>query len=148
MSKIVVGGDEAAFEFKKTIIELLEKEGHEVIDIGVYNTDPVLYPNIAITAAEYIRDGKADKGVLMCGTGIGMAISANKVKGIRAAVTHDAFSMERSVLSNNCQIVCFGARIISPVYATYLLEKWLKLEFNNENSARKIGCIIEYEEGN
>ncbi|QIK70070.1 RpiB/LacA/LacB family sugar-phosphate isomerase [Erysipelothrix sp. HDW6C] len=147
MKRIVLGCDEAAFEFKEEIKAHLESKGIEVIDMGVHDTNPSMYPETAITAAEYVRDGKADHGILMCGTGIGMAISANKVKGIRAAVAHDSFSIERSILSNNCQFVCFGARIIAPLYAKTLIDRWIELEFSNENSARKIACIDAYENG-
>ncbi|QIK70663.1 RpiB/LacA/LacB family sugar-phosphate isomerase [Erysipelothrix sp. HDW6C] len=146
MKRIVIGCDEAAFEFKEAIKQYLKGKDVEVIDFGVHNTDPSLYPSTAISAAEYVRDGKADQGILMCGTGIGMAISANKVPGIRATVAHDALSMERSILSNDCQFICFGSRIISPIYAEYLLDQWLTLKFDNENSAKKIACITEYEE--
>lgn len=147
MKKIVIGCDEAAFEFKENIKDYLLSKKIEVVDFGVHNTEPSLYPDIAFAAAEYVRDGKADQGILMCGTGIGMAISANKVQGIRAAVAHDAFSMERSILSNDCQFICFGSRIISPVYARYLLDKWLTLKFSNNNSAKKIDVINKYEKG-
>lgn len=147
MKKIVVGCDEAALEFKEEIVKYLQEKNIEVIDVGVYNTDPVLYPDIAITACEKIVNKEADQGILICGTGIGMAISANKVDGIRAAVAHDAFSMERSILSNDAQVICFGARIISVTYAKFLLDTWLTLKFDNPNSALKVDRITSYEQG-
>lgn len=145
MKKLVIGCDEAAYEFKESIRTYLEENQIEYEDLGVFDTAPAMYPNIAIEAAEYVKAGKADHGILMCGTGIGMAISANKVKGIRAAVAHDSFSMRRSILSNDCQFICFGSRIIAPVYAQSLLDEWLLLEFSNEQSAAKLACIGEYE---
>ncbi|HEY5743170.1 MAG TPA: RpiB/LacA/LacB family sugar-phosphate isomerase, partial [Terrimicrobiaceae bacterium] len=98
MSKlsIAVGCDEAAFTLKENIRAYLEKQGHTVKDFGVYNTEPSLYPNIALEVSSAVADGRHERGILMCGTGIGMAITANKVPGIRAAVCHDVYSAERA----------------------------------------------------
>jgi sugar-phosphate isomerases, RpiB/LacA/LacB family len=98
MSKlsIAIGCDEAAFHLKETLRAYLEKQGHTVKDYGVHNTEPSLYPDIALEVSSAVADGKHERGILMCGTGIGMAITANKVPGIRAAVCHDAYSAERS----------------------------------------------------
>lgn len=145
MRRIVIGCDEAAYEFKETIKQYLLARNFEVTDVGVYDTQPSLYPKEAKKVADAILNGEADRGILMCGTGIGMAITANKVKGIRAAVAHDHFSMERSVLSNDCQVICFGARIISPIFAETMLDKWFDLEFTNENSQKKLDVIKEIE---
>jgi ribose 5-phosphate isomerase B len=97
MSKlsIAVGCDEAAFQLKESLRSYLEKQGHTVKDYGVYNTEPSLYPNIALEVSSAVADGKHQRAILMCGTGIGMAITANKVPGIRAAVCHDVYSAER-----------------------------------------------------
>lgn len=142
---IAIGCDEAAFHFKETIKKFLTSKGIEVEDFGVYNTDPVLYPDIAVNVAKSIIDGKHERGILICGTGIGMAISANKVPGIRAAVCHDSFSTERSRKSNNAQIMCMGARVIGEELAKLLVSTWLESEFQGGGSAAKVDRISEYE---
>lgn len=143
--RIVVGSDEAGFELKEHIKAHLKQSGIDVIDVGCYSVDPVLYPDIAETACEKICDGSCERGVLVCGTGIGMAITANKIPGIRATVGHDAYSVERSVLSNNCQVITFGARIVSHVYAERMLDEWLGLTFVDGNSTPKIRRIADVE---
>ena len=115
--KIAIGCDEAGCGLKHIIIDLLQKEGIEVTDEGCRDDEVVLYPNIAERVANIVADGEADRGILICGTGIGMAMAANKVKGIRAAVCHDPFSTERSRKSNDAQIMCMGARVIGPELA-------------------------------
>lgn len=146
--KIIIGCDEAALSLKSTIIGYLKEQGHEVEDCGCYDEKPVLYPEIAIKVAETVRDTEGARGILICGTGIGMAISANKVKGIRAAVCHDILSTERSILSNNVQIMCMGARIVAPQLALKFVELWMSLEFQGGNSQRKVDVIENYEQCN
>ncbi|MBV9390940.1 MAG: RpiB/LacA/LacB family sugar-phosphate isomerase, partial [Verrucomicrobia bacterium] len=110
---IAIGADDAAFELKAKIAEYLNSKGIAVADYGVAKPDPgILYPDVALTVAQAVADGKHDRGILMCGTGIGVAITANKVPGIRAAVCHDAYSAERSRKSNDCQIMTMGSRVI------------------------------------
>ena len=141
---IAIGCDEAAFEMKEAIKALLSKE-HTVIDMGAYDTNPVIYPDIAVSVAREISAGNARRGILMCGTGIGMAVSANKVPGIRAAVCHDAFSTERSRKSNDAQIMCMGARVIGVKMAEYLVALWLQCDFEGGGSTEKVERIREYE---
>ncbi len=143
---IAIGCDEVAFEMKEIIKKLLENKGYKIIDKGIYNKQAVLYPDIAVAVAEEIVTGNADRGILMCGTGIGMAIMANKVPGIRAAVCHDPYSTERSRKSNNAQIMCIGARVIAVELAIYLAELWLTCEFAGEGSIAKVERIKEYEQ--
>jgi len=143
--KIAVGCDEAAYDMKEIVKALLVKLGHDVDDKGVYGRNPVLYPDIAVAVAREIASGRAERGILMCGTGIGMAISANKVPGVRAAVCHDPFSTERSRKSNDAQIMCMGARVIAPQLAEYLVDLWLKCEFSGGDSVAKVEKIKEYE---
>jgi ribose 5-phosphate isomerase B len=145
MKPIAIGCDEAAYDFKEIIKEMLIEKGYEVEDYGTYDNKPVLYPDIAFAVAHAVADGKHDRGILICGTGIGMAISANKVKGIRAAVCHDPFSTERSRKSNNAQIMCMGARIIAPELGKMLVDLWLKCDFEGGRSTPKVNRIIEYE---
>lgn len=143
--KIVVGCDEAAYRLKETVKEHLESQGHEIVDVGVYNEDPSLYPDTAERLCAKITDGTCERGVLMCGTGIGMAITANKIPGIRAAVGHDLFSVERSRKSNDCQVLCMGARVVAPQYALALLDVWMGCEFSGGGSAPKVERIMEIE---
>ena len=144
--KIVIGCDEAGCGLKHIIIDLLQKEGIEVTDEGCRDDEVVLYPNIAERVANIVADGKADRGILICGTGIGMAMAANKVKGIRAAVCHDPFSTERSRKSNDAQIMCMGARVIGPELAKMLVKLWLTCDFAGGGSAPKVEAIKQMEE--
>lgn len=143
--KIAIGCDEAALQLKNRIAVLLASLGHTVDDRGVYTDAPVLYPDIATDVAESVARGENERGILICGTGIGMCISANKVKGIRAAVCHDPYSTERSRKSNDAQIMCMGARVIAPELAEYLVCLWLGCEFSGGGSAAKVERIKEYE---
>lgn len=142
---IAIGCDEAGFQLKETIKKFLVNKGYVVEDFGVYDTDPVLYPDIAVKVAKSIADGKHDRGVLICGTGIGMAITANKVPGVRAAVCHDPYSAERSRKSNDAQIIALGARIVGEELAKLLVATWLESEFQGGGSTAKVDKICEYE---
>ena len=144
--KIAIGCDEAGCGLKHIIIYLLQKEGIEVTDEGCRDDEVVLYPNIAERVANIVADGEADRGILICGTGIGMAMAANKVKGIRAAVCHDPFSTERSRKSNDAQIMCMGARVIGPELAKMLVKLWLTCDFAGGGSAPKVEAIKQMEE--
>lgn len=143
--KIVVGCDEAAYQLKELVRTHLEELGHGVVDVGVYNEDPSLYPDTAERLCARISSGECERGVLMCGTGIGMAITANKIPGIRAAVGHDLFSVERSRKSNNCQVLCLGARIVAPQYALMMLDHWLECDFAGGGSTAKVEAISRVE---
>lgn len=142
---IVIGCDEAAYKLKEILKPYIEENGHKVMDIGVYNEDASLYPDTAKRLCEKIVDKSCERGILLCGTGIGMAITANKIPGIRAAVGHDMFSVERSIKSNDCQILCMGARVIAPEYAKLLVDQWLACEFSGGASAEKVERIMEIE---
>ena len=144
--KIAIGCDEAGCGLKHIIIDLLQKEGIEVTDEGCRDDEVVLCPNIAERVANIVADGEADRGILICGTGIGMAMAANKVKGIRAAVCHDPFSTERSRKSNDAQIMCMGARVIGPELAKMLVKLWLTCDFAGGGSAPKVEAIKQMEE--
>jgi ribose 5-phosphate isomerase B len=119
----------------------------EIVDYGVASADDdTAYPHIGLRVAEAIAGGDARRGLLICGTGIGMAISANKVPGVRATVAHDSYSVERSVLSNNCQVLTLGARVIGPELAQRLVREWLTYEFDEQSaSAQKVAVISEHE---
>ncbi len=142
---IAIGCDEAACELKEIIKKYLLNKGHELVDFGTYDNQPVLYPDIGIAVAEAIAWGHHSRGILLCGTGIGMAISANKVVGIRAAQAHDTYSAERAVKSNNAQIITLGARVIGPELAKTIVDHFIASEFSGGNSAKKVDAITEYE---
>ena len=143
--RIAIGCDEAAWILKDKMKEYLEKEGHIIDDYGTVNGEPVLYPDIATEVCHSIIRGENERGILLCGTGIGMAIAANKVKGIRAAVGHDLFSVQRSRRSNDAQVLTFGSRVIGEHLALELLKVWMNCEFEGGGSAEKVDRIKFYE---
>lgn len=149
--KIVVGCDNAGYQYKEALKADLEADPRVdgVIDVGVGGPDDGrFYPNVAIEAAELVRDGRADRALLVCGTGLGVAISANKVKGIRAVTAHDSFSVERSVLSNNAQVLCMGQRVIGLELARRLAREWLGYTFDPTSSSQpKVAALDAYECG-
>lgn len=147
---IVVGCDNAAVELKNTLIACLKEQVVTVEDEGCMDaSDPTVYPLVAKRVCEnIIRSGYAKRGVLVCGTGIGMCITANKFPGIRAAVGHDCFSAERSILSNNGNVLCFGARVIGPELAKKILREWITLEFQDGSSTPKVQAILDIEREN
>lgn len=148
--RIVVGSDDAGYEYKEALKQDLTSNGRvlEVIDVGVDADGHTAYPLIAIAAAEAIAAGVADRGLLVCGTGIGVAIAANKVPGIRATTAHDSFSVERSVLSNNAHILTFGQRVVGLELARRLAREWLEYEFDESSpSAAKVELLDDYEQG-
>ena len=142
---IAIGCDHGALELKEQLIEHLKKRGIECKDYGTYTKDSCDYPVYAKKVAEAILSGECEEGILLCGTGIGMAMTANKVPGIRAAVCHDPFSTERSILSNDANVMCMGARVIAPQLALYLLDIWMGLTFKNGPSTPKVERIMEYQ---
>lgn len=146
--RIIVGSDEAGLEYKNAIREdfLRDSRVSEVIDVGVDEEDDSPYPRIAFTAGNLLRDGSADRALLICGTGLGVAISANKVSGIRAVTAHDSYSVERSVLSNDAQVLCFGQRVIGIELARRLAREWLGYHFDQgSRSAEKVAEIKAFE---
>ena len=119
-----------------------------MIDVGVQMDESTAYPHVAFAAAKLITAGRADRALLICGTGLGMAISANKVSGIRAVTAHDSYSVERSVMSNDAQVLCFGQRVVGIELARRLAREWLNYEFDvSSNSATKVEVIRLYEAG-
>ncbi|MET0590190.1 MAG: ribose-5-phosphate isomerase [Naasia sp.] len=146
--RIVIGADEAGYDYKEILKKDLEANPlvESVTDVGVDADGHTPYPSVAITAAEQIAAGDADRAILVCGTGLGMAISANKVPGIRAVTAHDSFSVERSVLSNDAQILAFGQRVVGIELARRLQGEWLTYEFDSSSaSAEKVQVLTDYE---
>ena len=147
--RIVVGSDDAGFDYKEALKADLEKSDlvAGVQDVGVNADGHTPYPTVAIAAAEMVARGEADRALLVCGTGLGVAIAANKVKGIRAVTAHDSFSVERAVLSNNAQVLTFGQRVVGLELARRLAKEWLTYRFDETSaSAEKVAVIDEYEE--
>ena len=148
--RMAVGSDDAGVNLKNFIRDQLEGDERveEVVDFGVADADDKTpYPVVCIKAAEAVARGEADRAVLFGGTGLGEAISANKVQGIRAVVAHDPYSIERSILSNNCQVLCLGERVIAPELADRIVKQWLGYEFDTSSpSAAKVRVITDYEE--
>ena len=147
--RVVLGSDEAGLDYKDRVLEDLRNDPRvtEVIDIGVNRGDAPEeftrpYPYVGVAAGELIRDGHADRAILFCGTGIGVAIAANKVDGIRATTAHDSFSVERSVLSNDCQVLTMGQRVIGVELARRLSREWLGYTFDTGSaSAEKVRLL-------
>src|SRR6266852_3740289 len=138
---VAIGSDEAGFRLKGVIIALLAEEGREVIDFGCDSEDPVDYPDVAFELARAVARGEHDRGILICGTGSGMSIAANKVPGVRAAHAHDPYSAERARKSNDAQILALGARVIGPELAKSIVRTWLRAEFAGGASSRKVDKI-------
>jgi len=150
MKTIVVGCDNAAVNLKNEIIKFLELQGIKVENVGCESSDdPTMYPYVAKKVCNKIIESNFDKqGILVCGTGIGMAITANKFKGIRAAVCHDIFSAERSKLSNNVNVLCMGERIIGVGLAKKIIKEWISLKFVDGSSTPKVNSIVSIEDEN
>jgi len=142
---IAIGADEAALDLKNLIKAHLEELGIAVTDFGVYDSQAVLYPDIAVLVATAIAEKKFDRGLLFCGTGLGMAITANKVPGVRAATCHDTYSAERARKSNDAQILTMGSRVIGPELAKTVIDAWLRSEFQGGGSTSKVERIKEIE---
>lgn len=147
--RIVVGSDDAGFDYKEILKADLEKDPRvvAVVDVGVTADGHTAYPHVAVEAARMVAAGTADRALLVCGTGLGVAISANKVPGIRAVTAHDSFSVERAVLSNDAQVLCMGQRVVGIELARRLAKEWLGYHFDATSpSAAKVDAIKQYEE--
>jgi ribose 5-phosphate isomerase B len=142
---IALGSDDAGFRLKEELKRYLESEGRAVKDYGCDSADPVDYPDVALLVARAVARGDHDRAILVCGTGIGMAIAANKVPGVYATVAHDAYSAAKARTSNNTQVLTLGARVVAPELAATLVRIWLDAEFAGGASARKVGKIGQAE---
>lgn len=148
--RVVIGADDAGVRYKEALAEQLRADPRvsEVIDVGVKPDEHTAYPDVAAEASRRVAEGTADRGLLICGTGLGMAITANKTPGIRAVTAHDSYSVARSVLSNNAQILTMGERVIGLELARTLVDRWLDLTFDEHSpSAAKVELITKYEDG-
>ncbi len=144
--KIIIGSDQNGFGLKKVLIGHLQSKGIEVTDMGVYNEDPVDYPDIAEQLALRISSNEFERGILICGTGVGMAIVANKVPGVRAACAHDVYSAERARKSNDAQVLTLGSLVVGTELAKSLVDAWVVSEFAGGRSAPKVEKIKAIDE--
>jgi len=145
--KIALGVDHAAFSYKDPIRQAVEAMGHEVLDLGTDSEAPMDYPRVALAVARAVRSGEAELGIFMCGTGIGGSIAANKVRGIRAALCHEAYTARMSRLHNNANVLCLGARVIGLSLAIEIVQTWLSSPWSGEERhARRLAMIAEAEQ--
>jgi ribose 5-phosphate isomerase B len=145
--KIVVGSDHRGFETKKQVKAIITQLGHECIDVGTDSSDPVDYPDPAYLAAVAVSKKQAERAILACGTGIGMSITANKIKGIRAALCHDELSAQISRHHNDANVLCIAADLLGEVLLRKIVEAWLNTEFSGGRHLRRVRKITAIEEG-
>ena len=144
--KLAVGCDHAGFALKGAVIAHLREAGHEVADLGTYGADSCDYPDYAAAVCKEIVEGRAERGILICGTGIGMSIAANKVRGIRAACCSDTFSARFTRLHNDANVLCFGARVVGEGLALDLVDLFVTTPYENSgNHPRRVAKIAELE---
>lgn len=144
--KIVVGSDHAGFELKQQIADALRREGHEVIDVGTHTTASVDYPDFAEAVGVAVRDGRTERGVLICGSGVGASVAANKLPGIRAAICHDTYSAHQGVEHDDMNVLVLGGRIVGPALAHDLVRAYIAARYTGEaRHARRLAKITALE---
>ena len=145
--KIAVGSDHRGFEVKRRITTVLQQMGHEVLDVGPPGRESVDYPDFAFQVALAVGEGRADRGILVCGTGIGMCIAANKVPRVRAAPCHDSITAEMSRRHNDANVLCLSADLLGDELIDRMVRIWLETEFEGGRHARRVDKITRYENG-
>jgi ribose 5-phosphate isomerase B len=135
--KVAVACDHAGFPLKETVMDVIRRLGHEVLDLGTDSTEPVDYPDFADKLGLSVREGEADRGVLLCGSGVGAAVAANKVVGVRAGLCHDAYSAHQSVEHDDVNVLALGARVIGPALAVELVQAFLGARFTGEERHKR-----------
>lgn len=144
--KIAVGSDHRGFEVKKRIVPLLQQMGHEVLDMGTNANESVDYPDYALQVAQAVGGKHVDRGILICGTGIGMCIAANKVRNVRAAPCHDSITAEMSRRHNNANVLCLSADLLGEELIDRMTRIWLETEFEGGRHARRVDKIKRFED--
>ena len=140
--KIVVGADHAGFALKQEVAEALRQAGHEVVDVGTHSTEPVDYPDSAEAVGRAVVDGRAERGVLVCGSGVGASVAANKLPGIRAAVCHDTYSAHQGVEHDDMNVLVLGGRVVGPALALELVRAFVAARFTGEERhARRLAKV-------
>ena len=145
--KIAVGSDHRGLTVKQRIVPLLQQMGHEVVDAGPASPGSVDYPDFAFEVAKAVGEGRADRGVLICGTGIGMCIAANKVPGVRAAPCHDSITAELSRRHNDSNVLCLSADLLGEELIERMIRIWLETPFEAGRHARRVDKIMQFEKG-
>src|SRR5712692_2661493 len=144
--KIVIGSDHAGFALKNSVGDLLRSLGHQVVDVGAFNENPSDYPDFAAGVGRAVLEGKADRGVLVCGSGVGASVAANKIKGIRAAVCHDTYSAHQGVEHDDMNVLVLGSRIIGPAVAHELVQAFVGARYTaEERHARRLAKVLAME---
>ena len=140
--RIAIGSDHAGFEMKQGLVEDLRREGHEVLDLGTHSTEAADYPDFAEAVGNAVREGRAERGILVCGSGVGASVAANKLPGIRAGLCHDTYSAHQGVEHDDVNVLVMGARIIGPALARELARAFLGARFSpEERHLRRVGKI-------
>lgn len=146
--RIAVGGDHAGFELKQALADSLRGEGHEVLDLGAHSAQPSDYPDFALAVGRALQDGRAERGLLVCGSGVGVSVAANKLAGIRAAVCHDAYSAHQGVEHDDMNVLVLGARVIGDAVALELVRAFLGARFSGEERhVRRLAKVAAMESG-
>jgi ribose 5-phosphate isomerase B len=135
--RLAIGSDHAGWSLKNTVIEHIRSLGHEIVDVGSFDENPVDFPDIAREVARKVTSGEVDRGIMVCGTGVGASIAANKMKGIRAAVCHDIHSAHQSVEHDDVNVMCIGAQIVGPWLAKDLISSYLSATFSTDEDFRR-----------
>ena len=135
--RIVVGADHRGYELKDEIAAVLKRDGHEVLDVGTSSDESVDYPDYARAIGEALTDGRAERGVLVCGSGVGASIAANKIRGVRAALCHDTYSARQGVEHDDMNVLCLGSRVVGPELALELVRAFLDARLSGEERYRR-----------
>jgi ribose 5-phosphate isomerase B len=135
--KIACGFDHAGYPLKEAVLDVLRAEGHEVLDLGTDSDEPVDYPDVAVSVGEAVRDGRAERGVLVCGSGAGVAVAATKMIGIRAATVNDTYTAHQAVEHDDVNVLCLGARVVGPALAADILRAYAGASFAGEERHRR-----------
>ena len=144
--RIAVGADHAGYPLKVEVIRFLEEQGHEVMDLGTHSTDPVDYPVYAKQVGQAVQLGKAERGVLVCGSGVGACVAANKLRGIRAALCHDTYTAHQGVEHDDVNVLCLGGRVVGPALTCDILHSWLTARYvGTGRHKRRVDQILEIE---
>jgi RpiB/LacA/LacB family sugar-phosphate isomerase len=144
--RIAVGADHAGYPLKVEVVRFLEEQGHEVTDLGTHSTDPVDFPEYARRVGQAVQIGKADRGVLVCGSGVGACVAANKLRGIRAALCHDTYTAHQGVEHDDVNVLCLGGRVVGPALAYDILRSWLTARYiGTGRHKRRVDQILEIE---
>jgi ribose 5-phosphate isomerase B len=150
--KVAVGFDHAGFLLKETVLQAIREAGHEPIDMGTNSAEPVDFPDYSEKVGRAVQNGEAERGILVCGSGVGACIAANKMKGVYASICHDTYSAAQGVRHDDMNVLCLGARVIGPELAVDLIKAFLSARYigneaGGERLARRVGKILKIEEG-